>query len=246
MSALPASTRTAPALRHPERIESAIGALARRDVTSASALLLPLERVTQCDAAAPPAVQCELAYCFYKLRLLQGRQQEAATIYTRYARLVFDLVHMQHAGIKRLVGEAGQQPREYTDDVGVRLPARYRRAYTWMLANIGQQDLSIKDIADVIGVTQRALQQTFKKCLGDSPTEVMRRLRMEHIHRALIQSKEGSEPIMEIANRFGVGNRTTLATSYRKYYAQAPSQTINSMSLKSGVPLTYGDRLSAI
>ena len=240
--ASPLTARISPALRHVERIESALSALARRDAASAKTLLMPLERLAPFAGGAHLPVQCELTYCFYKLRLLQGRQREASPIYTDYARMVFDLVHMQHVGIRRLVMEAGSQIKPYTDDVGVRLPARYRRAYNWMLTHIGQQDLSIKDIADVIGVTQRALQQTFKKCLGDSPTEVMRRLRMEHIHRALIQAKEGSEPIMDIANRFGVGNRTTLATSYRKYYAQAPSQTINSMSLKSGVPMSYGER----
>ncbi|RYX91553.1 MAG: AraC family transcriptional regulator [Comamonadaceae bacterium] len=228
--------RIAPALQHSERIERAMVAIARRDASRAGALLLPLERLQADPASIPPSVRCELAYCFYKLRLLEGRQREAAQLYSHYARLVFDLVHVQDAGIRRLIGDAGGQVQSYTDDVGVRLPPRYRRAYSWMQSNIGDQDLSIKDVAAVVGVTQRALQQTFKKSLGVSPTEVMRRLRMEHIHRALIQAKQGAEPIMDIAHRFGVGNRTTLATSYRKYYAQPPSKTFNLMAPSHETP----------
>jgi transcriptional regulator GlxA family with amidase domain len=94
-----------------------------------------------------------------------------------------------------------------------------------MQAHLGQNDLSVQDIADTIHVSARALQQAFKKYLGESPTEVLRRRRIEHVHGALLNhSNDGL--IMDVAKKFGIKNRTTLTSEYRKLYSQLPSSTL--------------------
>ncbi|NIF99764.1 hypothetical protein F3J18_31625, partial [Burkholderia sp. Ax-1720] len=41
------------------------------------------------------------------------------------------------------------------DDVSARLPAKYRRAYRYVLDNLDRADLSVREIATQIGVTER-------------------------------------------------------------------------------------------
>jgi transcriptional regulator GlxA family with amidase domain len=117
---------------------------------------------------------------------------------------------------------------EQLDDIGARLPARYRRAYRYLVDNLDRKDLSIREIAGEIGVTERALQSAFKSSLGSTPSEIVRRLRMERI-RAELQTSEGAHEngILATANKWGVSNRSTLVNSYRREFNEAPSDTLN-------------------
>jgi transcriptional regulator GlxA family with amidase domain len=85
--------------------------------------------------------------------------------------------------------------------------------------------LSVQDIADFIDVSARALQQAFRKYLGESPTEVLRRRRIEQVHGALLNVSNDTL-IMDVAKKFGIKNRSTLTSEYRKLYAELPSKTL--------------------
>jgi AraC-like DNA-binding protein len=221
------SAQFAAAHRQAECLELALVALAGRHLGEAEEILRPFERQDEALLAPCESLHCELLYCLSRLRMLQGRQEEGVLLYRRYASLAVHRVRQRHALIRRLAEVPGTVAQGASDDIGARLPARYRRAYNWMLSHIGEAGLNVKDVAAVIGVTERALQQAFKRHIGDSPTEVIRRLRMQQIHETLLYQGTGRELIMDVAHRFGVCNRTTLATSYRKYYAQSPSKSMD-------------------
>lgn len=216
----------AASVQQAEYLESAMVSLAVKRLPQAEELLQRFERQDNAHIASNDSLQCELLYCLSRLRMLQGRQEEGADLYRRYASSAVRRVRQRQVTIRRLGELPGISQPAVSDDIGARLPARYRRAYDWMVSHIGDAGLSVKDVAATAGVTERALQQTFKRHIGDSPTEVMRQLRMQQIHHALKHEGNGRELIMDIAQRFGVNNRTTLATSYRKYYAQSPSQSL--------------------
>ncbi len=176
------------------------------------------------------AQRLELCYCFYKLYRSQGHGDKAKEFYRNYLIL--------SANRTRLSADVGhycddhktQRSRVGSDDVSARLPARYRRAYQYMLNHLDQNDLSVQDIANAIDVTARALQQVFKKYLGESPTEVLRRRRIERVHSALL-NVSNSTLIMDVAKKYGINCRTTLTSEYRKIYAELPSRTLRMGSI---------------
>jgi AraC-like DNA-binding protein len=171
--------------------------------------------------------QLEYLYCMAKLRHLQGQSSESLELYTRYAQSVVSCIREESAVLGRY-GQRIARPEEQLDNIGARLPARYRRAYRYLLDNLERPDLSIREIATHIGVTDRALQSAFKMSLGSTPTEIIRRLRMERI-RAELQETDAvhEQGILATAVKWGVSSRSTLITSYRREFNESPSDTLN-------------------
>ncbi|ALL70440.1 Transcriptional regulator, AraC family (plasmid) [Paraburkholderia caribensis MBA4] len=171
--------------------------------------------------------QLEYLYCLAKLRHLQGRSGESLELYTRYALAAVNCIRDEAGALARYGQRIARAP-EQLDDIGTRLPARYRRAYRYLLDNLERKDLSIREIAAQVGVTDRALQSAFKTSLGSTPTEIIRRLRMERIRAELEADDSAHEQgILATAVKWGVSNRSTLVNSYRREFNESPSDTLN-------------------
>jgi AraC-like DNA-binding protein len=171
--------------------------------------------------------QLEYLYCLAKLRHLQGRSGESLEVYTRYALAAVNCIRDEAGALARYGQRIARAP-EQLDDIGTRLPARYRRAYRYLLDNLERKDLSIREIAAQVGVTDRALQSAFKTSLGSTPTEIIRRLRMERIRAELEADDSAHEQgILATAVKWGVSNRSTLVNSYRREFNESPSDTLN-------------------
>lgn len=171
--------------------------------------------------------QLEYLYGMAKLRHLQGRNGESLTLYSRYAVNALRCVRDEAGALAQYTQRTARAP-EQLDDIAARLPAKYRRAYRFLVANLERKDLSIREIALEIGVTDRALQSAFKNSLGSTPSEIIRLLRMERIRAELQAVRGGSERgILEAATKWGVSNRSTLVNGYRRQFNEAPSDTLN-------------------
>jgi AraC-like DNA-binding protein len=81
----------------------------------------------------------------------------------------------------------------------------------------------VQELSAEIGVTERALQIAFKTFLGLSPTEVIRRERMERIRADLLNTDRG---VLDTANKWGVRSRSALVSGYRKQFNEVPSETL--------------------
>jgi AraC-like DNA-binding protein len=171
--------------------------------------------------------QLEYLYCLAKLRHLQGRSSESLEMYTRYAHAAVNCIRDEALALARY-GQRIARASQQLDDVGARLPARYRRAFRYLLDNLERKDLSIREIAAQIGVTERALQSAFKMSLGSTPTEIIRRLRMERIRADLEETDAALEHgVLATAVKWGVSNRSTLVNGYRRQFNESPSDTLN-------------------
>jgi len=167
--------------------------------------------------------QRQLVHCHAKLRLLQGLTDEGLSLYAHYALLAMQAMRNAYPIMQRFEEKQASHYAVVKDDISARLPARYRRAYQYMLAHAHQSGLSINDVATVIGVSERALQLAFKEHIGLSPREVLRRHRMQKIREDL-QEASGAG-VMEVAMKHGIKNRTALTAGYRRYYNETPSKT---------------------
>jgi len=167
----------------------------------------------------------EQLYCTAKIRREQGRTQDWVRLYGRYALGALCSTRDAALAPSPYSGREAGRADAPLDDVAARLPAKYRRAYRYLLANLERRDLSVREIAREISVTERALQTAFKNFIGLTPTEVIRRRRMELIH-AELSSQTNDKSVLSVANKWGVMHRSTLVNGYRKYFDEVPSATL--------------------
>jgi AraC-like DNA-binding protein len=205
------------------RLEVVLAALASDAPQLAETLLEPLHRLDH--ATTTGHRQLEYLYAVAKTHQVLGRSREALALFARYALVATQCLRDDSHVLASCGGKAARQAP--LDDVAARLPARYRRAYRYLQENLERRDLSVHEVASVVGVTERALQSAFKHSLGLSPTELIRRLRMERIRADLLDdSFAGERTVLSAATRWGVQNRSTLVSGYRKQFQEAPSETL--------------------
>jgi AraC-like DNA-binding protein len=90
--------------------------------------------------------------------------------------------------------------------------------------------LSIARIATRVGVSVRSLQNGFRRFLGITPVEYIRRHRLEQLHAALVRS-EGGERITDLMLNCGIVDFGRYAQHYRQRYGCSPSETLRSARL---------------
>ena len=88
-------------------------------------------------------------------------------------------------------------------------------------------DVSINDVAAAVHLTPRAVQYLFRRQLGTTPTEYMRRVRLNRAHHDLIAGAPSTTTVTEIAQRWGFAHTGRFAVLYRQTYGQSPHATLS-------------------
>jgi AraC-like DNA-binding protein len=100
-----------------------------------------------------------------------------------------------------------------------------RRAVAFIDDN-AHRDISLADIAQVCGVSARAVQYTFRRYHGCTPTAYVRRARLHYAHLDLKASDPATATVAEIAARWGFSHAGRFSTNYRQQYGCPPSDTL--------------------
>ncbi|MBV9792911.1 MAG: helix-turn-helix transcriptional regulator [Actinobacteria bacterium] len=103
--------------------------------------------------------------------------------------------------------------------------AALRRAISFIDEN-ATADITINDIAAAAFVTPRAVQLAFRRHLGITPMEYLRRVRLEHAHRDLLAADPAHETVTTIAYRWGFASPGRFSAYYRAAYGIPPSRTL--------------------
>jgi AraC-like DNA-binding protein len=204
------------------RLEVALAALAG-NATRIAETMLRMFNDTSMPGNQHARWYLEYLYCQSKVRQQQGRLQDYSQLYGRYALL--SIKHVREDG-SLLSSASAERAEPVADDISARLPGKYRRAYRYLTECLDRPDLSVREVATHIGVTERALQLAFKTHLGITPSELIRRQRMEHIRDELMADDTLAPSVLQIANRWGVQHRSTLLNGYRKMFNETPSETL--------------------
>jgi AraC-like DNA-binding protein len=190
-----------------------------------------LRRVMQCYASTSRAQAAqqynfEHDYCLAKLGELSGRDDAYITHYRQYATQALVQVRRACAYISVPSQFRNSAAEIVRDEVASRLPSRYRRAYQFILANLQQRDLSVRQVAESINVTERALQLAFREHVGMSPSAVIRQCRMERIRSELSEGAAiHGATTLDVARRWGVGSRSALSSGYQEAFGESPRET---------------------
>jgi AraC-like DNA-binding protein len=102
-----------------------------------------------------------------------------------------------------------------------------RRAVTFINANAGL-DISLADIAAAANVTVRAVQLAFRRQLGVTPTQYLRRARLDLAHQDLLRADPGAGTVTAVAARWGFASSSRFAAYYHRVYGVPPSHTLRS------------------
>ena len=205
------------------RLDGALACLAGRNAAAATELLAPL--IYDEQKLARHRFAGELKYCASKLHAHNGRHCDALRFYKLYSCAALETLRMEAVAV-RVPRCLAVRPTTCTVDATEgRLPARYRRAYRYLIENLDRAELSVRQIAAQIGVTERSLQLAFHKHLGMTPAEVIRGQRMQRIH-ADLSAASSQDSVLAVATRWGVTSRSTLAQRYRQSFSKTPSETL--------------------
>lgn len=209
------------------RIEGALMLIGRGAHRAATDLLAPLTFNEQQMRRSRYAL--ELQYCLAKLHQHQGRHIDALRLYRHHTQQAVQALRSYGAAVRTPAFLQHAKQADAGDAAKMRLPLRYRRAYQYIMEHLSDENLSVRQVAAHIGVTERALQLAFRAHLGVTPAEMIRTRRVENIHQELQKQADGAG-VLEVASRWGVKNRSTLVHNYRSRFDETPTQTLRGIA----------------
>jgi transcriptional regulator GlxA family with amidase domain len=110
-------------------------------------------------------------------------------------------------------------------DPVARQPPLLRRAIAFIHDN-AHRDIGLTDIAAATNVTPRSVQYMFRRHLGTTPLEYLRRVRLDRAHRDLQNADPANETVTAIACRWGFTHAGRFSTEYKRVYGMVPSRTL--------------------
>jgi AraC family ethanolamine operon transcriptional activator len=100
-----------------------------------------------------------------------------------------------------------------------------RRADDYMRACLGEP-LSLLDLCQELGVSERTLHYAFQQVRGLSPMAYFRAFRLNAVRQEL-KTAPDTATVQEIAQRCGFWHTGEFAAAYRRLFGESPSQTLN-------------------
>ncbi len=117
-------------------------------------------------------------------------------------------------------GAAAAPARDGTD-----IPVSLRRAIAFIAAR-ARDEIGVQEIAGAVHLSPRAVQYLFRKHLNETPTEHLRRVRLQRAHQDLVAAHPSSTTVSEVARRWGFGHTGRFAVLYRQTYGVSPHMTL--------------------
>ena len=93
--------------------------------------------------------------------------------------------------------------------------------------------ITVSDIALAAGSSVRRLQEAFAEYLGTSPIVYLRDVRLDHVHRLLL---EGKGTVTDVAYECGFTHLGRFSAAYRERFDELPSQTLTGLDAGHYVP----------
>lgn len=109
-----------------------------------------------------------------------------------------------------------------------------------------ERSLRMAEICAALGVSAIALRICCEEQLGMSPTEYVRRRRMQLVHRALRSGEPDAAIISAVAWRYGFRGLGRFAANYRALFGELPSTTLRRASGHEMTRLTFHGRRSRV
>jgi AraC family ethanolamine operon transcriptional activator len=103
------------------------------------------------------------------------------------------------------------------------------RAEAFLSARIGQS-VSIANLCQVVGVSERSLRNAFYDVRGMSPKRCAVRARLVEVRRALSDAHGARGAVTTIATDYGFFELGRFARTYKDVFGESPSATLRGQS----------------
>lgn len=100
------------------------------------------------------------------------------------------------------------------------------RAAVEFLHNNAHLPITPADAAANVGLHTRSLQNAFQRHLELSPTEYLRRIRLDRVRRDLLEHTPKTATVNDLARAWGFGNLGRFATAYQQRFGEKPNETL--------------------
>ncbi|WP_432808952.1 helix-turn-helix domain-containing protein [Pantanalinema sp. GBBB05] len=100
-----------------------------------------------------------------------------------------------------------------------------KQANDYMQAHL-DQPLTLTDLCQALGTSNRALCYGFQEIFGMSPMSYLKTLRLQSVYRALKTADSSNTTVTEIASQFGFYHLSYFARDYKQMFGELPSQTL--------------------
>jgi AraC-like DNA-binding protein len=110
------------------------------------------------------------------------------------------------------------------DDAHVAPSAVVRRAVEYMHEHAGEP-ITVQHVADAAFISTRGLHYAFTRDLDRSPSEVLRRIRLERA-RADLAASDGRLTVAAVARRWGFANSSRFSQAYHRAFGEHPAETL--------------------
>ncbi len=105
------------------------------------------------------------------------------------------------------------------------MPPILRNAVAFIQEN-ADADIGLEDIAAAVNVSPRSVQYAFRRNLGTTPLEYLRRVRLDRAHRDLKAADPANDTVTAIAGRWGFSHAGRFSLAYKAAFGTAPSDTL--------------------
>jgi AraC family ethanolamine operon transcriptional activator len=95
----------------------------------------------------------------------------------------------------------------------------------------GDEDLSVLDICQEIGVSQRTLQYAFQERFQMTPKAYLKAVKLNEARKALRRADPTTSTVIEIAAQWGFWHMGQFAADCRRHFGELPSETLRKPAL---------------
>jgi len=121
-------------------------------------------------------------------------------------------------------GESGANPESAAQPAPA--ASRLIRRFQELVQDHADEDLSVLDIAEVLGIPVRTLQHAVRKELDTTPTALLRAARLARSRSLLLAADPATASVTGIALQAGFSHLGRFAASYRDAFGETPSETL--------------------
>ncbi|MBF4606038.1 helix-turn-helix transcriptional regulator [Curtobacterium sp. VKM Ac-1393] len=102
---------------------------------------------------------------------------------------------------------------------------RMRRAIRFV-HDEADRPVTVADVAAACGLSERGVQDLFRRRLGVTPMQYLREVRLDRVHLELGRSRSGASLVSDVARRWQFAHLGRFAAHYRARFGEQPHETI--------------------
>lgn len=100
------------------------------------------------------------------------------------------------------------------------------RRFRELLERRASEDLAVSDMAEALGVSMRTLQTALRSEFGATPSELLRKARLNRARELLLEADPGDVTVTAIAVRCGFSHPGRFSSSYLSAFGELPSESL--------------------